>query len=320
MKWVLRKKGFLAALVIEAAFLVAYQFLQIHFFYVFSTVMAFPLEQIAWVLRKMSLSGAVGNAVSIILYLAIGLCPCAVYMLLRKKGKSCGTDKLLFVLSALLFAVLYYLINPGLLAENVSGGKQVFLGGTFYSVLAGYLVLRMLRSFPVADSEKLKRWLRILACAVAAVLVYMVFGACLAEMLTSVRNAEQTNTMTGVGGLTYLFFILRFLVTAIPYIMDILIVLAGIGVLENLMENAYSEEAVAAVEELGNMCVKALEAAAALSVLFHILQFLFHRSLVQIEVTVTIPVFSIAFILAVLLMARYVRENQRLKCENEMFI
>lgn len=330
MRQVLKKKKILTALMIEAVCLVAFRFLQIYFSNVFSAVIAFPLEQIAWVLRRMSLAGAFGNAAAIVIFLIVGLSPCVVYVFLRKKGAACGADLFLFALSVLLFGILYYLINPGLLAATVIGGKQEFLGGTFYAVLAGYLVFRMLGSFRMADEKKLKRWLRILACIVAIVLVYVVFGVYFGDMLDSIRTVAQSNTMlleeAGSFSLhspltpTYLFFVLQFLTEAVPYVMDIVIVLMAIGALDILLEDAYSEEAVHTVESLGDMCIKALEITAALHVIFHILQFLFHGKLVQIDVSVVIPVFSLAFVLAVLLMVRYVRENQRLKSENDLFV
>jgi hypothetical protein len=38
------------------------------------------------------------------------------------------------------------------------------------------------------------------------------------------------------------------------------------------------------------------------------------------DYVVTVPVFSLAFVLAVLLFARYIREMQRLKADNDLFI
>lgn len=53
---------------------------------------------------------------------------------------------------------------------------------------------------------------------------------------------------------------------------------------------------------------------------FNLLQLLFQSRLYQLEYVVSVPVFSLAFVLAVLLFARYIREMQRLKEDNDLFI
>ena len=55
-------------------------------------------------------------------------------------------------------------------------------------------------------------------------------------------------------------------------------------------------------------------------VVFNILQMIFHERLYQTDIVIRVPVISIVFVLAVLLFARYVREDQKLKQENDLFI
>ena len=108
------------------------------------TIITFPLEQIGCALRRLSLSGAMGNMIAIILYVLIGLIPCMVWLFLKGKGKNLKEDYLLFPISGFLLLVLYYMINPGLIPVNEAGGGKLLLAGTFYSVLVGYVVLRSL--------------------------------------------------------------------------------------------------------------------------------------------------------------------------------
>lgn len=320
----MKRKLFFYVLTIEAVFCMSFYFLQTYFSNIFSAIIAFPFEQIGWVLREMSLSGTVGNVAAIIIYIIISLIPCGIWLLLRKKGKSVGEDKLLPVISVLLFAVIYYMINPGLLAVSFYGGEKILLGGTFYSVLFGYLVLRILKKFVSADAVQLKKWLRMLAYIVAVLFVYMVFGNCFGTLVDSIRNVNQANSgFSGMSSgleITYIFLILQFVVDAIPYILNIFIILSAIKVLDELLLDPYSDVAVSASEKLGNLCVKALVITVISEIVFHLLQLIFSGSIRQINVVVSIPVFSMAFVLAVLLTVRYVRENQILKRENDLFI
>lgn len=320
----MKRKLFFYVLTIEAVFCMSFYFLQAYFSNIFSAIVAFPFEQIGWILRKMSLSGTVANVAAIIIYIIISLIPCGIWLLLRKKGKSVGEDKLLPIISILLFAVIYYMINPGLLSVSFYGGEKILLGGTFYSVLFGYLVLRILKKFVSADAIQLKKWLRMLAYIVAMLFVYMVFGNRFGVLIDSIKNVNWANSgFSGMSSgleITYIFLTLQFVVDAIPYILDIFIILTAIKVLDELLLDPYSDVAVSASEKLGNLCVKSLEITAISAIVFHLLQLIFSGSIRQINVVVSIPVFSMAFVLAVLLTVRYVRENQRLKRENDLFI
>lgn len=87
-----------------------------------------------------------------------------------------------------------------------------------------------------------------------------------------------------------------------------------------LLFNRYSDSSVTAVKKLASLCKKSLVIAVLSSTGFNILQLIFHRMLLQINMIVSIPVFSIAFVLAVLLTVNYVQENQKLKQDNDLFI
>ncbi|MCL2631922.1 MAG: hypothetical protein FWD45_02370 [Coriobacteriia bacterium] len=56
------------------------------------------------------------------------------------------------------------------------------------------------------------------------------------------------------------------------------------------------------------------------NVSFNLLQFLFVKSLVVTNGSVRIPIFSITFVLAALLLTRLTAESKQLKDDNDMFI
>ena len=87
-----------------------------------------------------------------------------------------------------------------------------------------------------------------------------------------------------------------------------------------MKEDLYQEESIKLAEKLSHFCVWTLASTIGVDALFNLLQLFFQSRLYQLEYVVSVPVFSLAFVLAVLLFARYIREMQRLKEDNDLFI
>jgi hypothetical protein len=121
-------------------------------------------------------------------------------------------------------------------------------------------------------------------------------------------------------GATYVFLGLQFAVDALPYLLDVLVVLAAVRLLEELSSDRYSPQSVKAAGELSRLCGKALAATVLSGIAFNLLQLLFAKELMVINTTLQIPVFSIAFVLGVLLVTRFIAENKQLKDTNDLFI
>lgn len=315
---------------LEAAVCILFGLLHIRFSGIFSMVAAVPFEQIGYGLRILSLSGPVGNAAAVILYILLSLIPFFIYCLLRIKGRDNRVDLLLAGLSILLFFVLYYMVNPGLLQMSVPESAKWMPGAVFDSALFGYLILRALRVYISADVRRLQQGLLRLLWVLNMIFVYAVCGKCFGELLSSVqalRSMGQGMEMgMGLPGanlslmMSYFFLVLQFLVNALPYLLDLLVVCLAVRVIEAFAENRYSDQAVMTAAKLAHFCAESLAVTAAASVLFNILQFAFGSRLYQVNVTVVVPVVSVIFVLAILLLARYIQEDQKLKQDNDLFI
>lgn len=315
--------GLLAA---EAAACILLSIVRASFSGVFSTVMAFPFEQLGLGLRALSLSGWPGNAIAIMIYVAVSLIPAAMLLVLRKKRGLQKEDGLLALLSAVLFAVLYLMINPGVIGTLTGGatgqdvGKAI-LGSMVYSVLCGYLVLRVLRLFSEGGTDKLARYMAVMLSLLSALFVYLAFGACFGAMLESIEALRAGNAGNEhLLGTSYFFLVLQFIVDALPYVLNVFVVFSALRLLEELREDRYSAETVAATGRMSRLCVAALAVTVLTSIGFNLFQLLFAKSLMVINSTVGIPVFSIAFVLAALLLTRFIAENKQLKDDNDMFI
>ena len=322
----MKQKILMGSLCAEALACVLFCILQTSFTGAFSAVMAFPFEQIGMGLRSLSLSSEFGNAAAIVIYFAASLLPITAVLILRKKRKLCAEDGSLVLLSAVLFAVLYIMINPGVISTWTGGIAapsiaKAILGGMVYSVLCGYFVLRVLRLFSNGATEKLIRYISVMLRLLTVLFVYLIFGACFNGLLNSIAALQAGNAGNEhLLGASYVFLVLQFLVDALPYSFIVLVVFAALRLLDEMRADRYSAETVAAAERISRLCVAALVAMVLANVGFNLLQFLFAKSLVVINSSVQIPIFSITFILAALLLTRLVTENRQLKDDNDMFI
>lgn len=286
----------------------------------FTAAMAFPFEQIGLLLRKLSLSGNGGNAAAIVLYLLLSLLPVLFLPFLHRKRRLCPEDGLLVLSSAVLLVSLYLMVNPSLLnvwlGETGPAMGKAMLGGAVYALFSTYAVLRLLRLFSAADASRLRRYGKVLLWVLIAVFVFLAFGPSFGALLDSFEHLRAGNTDGGLG-LTYAFLVLQYLVDALPYVLDVWVAFSGLDLLE---EAPYSERAVNAAEQLARRCGRALAWTVLSNCGFNLLQLLAARRLRVISGTVQLPVFSVAFVLAALLLARLFRENKRLKDDNDLFV
>ena len=283
---------------------------------------SFPFEQIGWGLRQLSLSGSIGNVVAILFYGIISFSPMGIFVILKKHKRSYAADFMLPVLSILLFVMMYYMINPGLIVSMVAGAGRMMWGATFYSVLVTYLVIRLLGTDKRVDLKSLQKTLRI-------VLVFILFlfaGSVAIEIFINLPEAwtNLAEKNTGIDAsqltLTYIALALRSIASAIPNALSAVAVFLSVKVLKELLEDAYSETAVVMVRKIGVFCRRSLIVVAVVIMLVNVLQLMFASKIYDVHIWVSIPVFAILFLLVIHLLAKYMEENQRLKKDIDLFI
>lgn len=324
----MKRKLLYVLLALEAVMFVAFSLAKISPGGAFSAAMAFPYEQIGMGLRLLSMTGLLGNCLALALYAAICFLPVAFLLMARNRRELHIDDALLWLLSAALFVSLYLMINPAYIG-NMFGGigdagltiGKVVLGGTLWSILCGYLILRLLRLSFESGTEKLQGYVGAWLCILSFLFVWAVFGVCFGEMLNSFSTLHAGNTGSEGGlGTTYVFLVLRFFVDALPYILDAVTVFLALDLLAAMRTDRYSEQTESLALRLSRWCGKALAAVVVSAVSLNLLQLIFARSLRVIDSELSIPVISVLFVLAVLLFARLVSENRRLKGDNDLFI
>ena len=322
----MRRGVFFGLLVAEAIVCIVFAAAKASFAGAFTAAMAFPFEQIGMGLRALSLSGGPGNAIAIGIYCLLSLLPIAALPMLRKRRALCPEDGMLILLSALLFAVLYIMVNPGLINPLIGGESgtamvKAIFGIAAYSVVCGYFVLRALRLFRKGGVNALERYMSIMLGVLGAIFVYAAFGDGFSGLLNSISALREGNVGNEhLLGASYFFLGMQFVVEALTYMLDVWVIAAALRLLEELRKDRYSAETVAAADRISKRCTMSLTVAVLSSMGFNLLQLLFINALRTVSVSVNIPILSIIFVLAVLLLTRFIAENKQLREENDTFI
>lgn len=287
---------------------------------------SFPFLQIGNLLRNLSLSGPWGNGFAWFTYLILSLTPLFILYVLSKKRPLAKEDGILLLLVPVLLLVFYQMINPSQLFSPIPGQPGVELGralagGSVYSLLTTYGVLRIVRRFLEADKEQLllygKLFLRILSLA----FVFLVFGPLFLDFLQSVVQLREGNTGVESGlTLSYFFLFLEYLVQALPYLLCIPILLSAWTFLSQILESSGSRDIVARAQVLSKRCAAVLIVITLSHSGWFLLQYLTASKLHVLRGVIQLPLLAVAFLLALLLLSQFFQENVRLKEDNDLFI
>jgi len=277
--------------------------------------MAFPYAQIGQGLRALSLSGAVGNAIAIVLYGFVCLLPMSVLLFIRGKR---AVDAILPLISIVLFVVMYYMINPGVIPMVAGHIEQAVLGSIVHSLILAYLVMKILQLFGAATD--LGRYIGVMLHLLNMLFVFVIFGLVFSRMIAAFTMLEAGNTGSNQLGMTYAFLVLQHVVNALPYALNIWVVFAALRLHSAFRNNQYSDETIAAARCVSQVCTMALAVTVLTGAGFNLLQLIFIRRLHVVSSNINFPVASILFVLGALLLTRYIAENQLLKDENDQFV
>lgn len=278
-------------------------------------------------LRALSLSGTAGDLLAWVLYLALGLAPAAYGLVRLRQGRALAVDGLLPLLSAVLLAVLYGMVNPSLLAgwflQGVpEGTAQALAGGTVWILLAVYLVLRVLRAALQGSQAQLQCWLGWGLAVLDVCFVAAVFGAGLGSLTGSIVALRAANTAVSAQALrlTEAMLALGWLVDSLPALLGIRVVHGAAALLDAARTDRYSDQTVAAAQGLARCCGAAAAASLLAQAGYALAQLLLAGRLYQINTGLQIDLDAILLLLAALVLARWLAEGQAIRAENERFI
>lgn len=300
--------------------------IKLYFSEMFGTAICFPFEQIGLGLRQLSLQGGIQNIIAIIVYIGVCLLPLIPLALRIKKKSVKAEDFLMVVLCLLLFYVMYMMINPGFIPvpsvpELGASAAKAVLCGTVYSVIVAYLVIYAVRLFFISETSKLYNYMIILLSVTAVLFAVSVFGTGLSGTLNQINSIKAANQGNESGLMfTYVFVVLKYCIDSMSSIVSILVIISGITFITELSANPYSEDTMAASGKLLDVCKIGLIATVCSSTAFNLLQILFMNYIRNINSSIQIPLFSVVFIIGVLILSKMVLANKLLKDDNDSII
>lgn len=281
-------------------------------------VAAIPFTLLGKGLRALSLSGSAGNIAAIVIYATICMLPLAL-VLKKKKDRE---DWMLILGSAMLFYVLYLMINPGLMPKGMSSDVgSVIFSGTVYSIFISWGILKQLRKGENMKKDSGYNALRVLLGACAALYIVAGFGIGAGELKAEIEAVRAGNTMPGQNLVdTYIFLFLIFAVQALEYTLDACLMIYGIALIKELELDPYSESSVTIAGALSKKTQVYLTTILLSNMALNVAQLLAASRLYNIDATVRIPVFSVALCLGCTALTRLIGQGKEIKEENDLYI
>lgn len=292
----------------------------------YDSIISFPFVHMGNLLRKLSMSGSSGNIIAWIAYVLLCAWPLLLLGLRIRKRSQNLADMLLVVLSALLFVSMYFMINPGLamgvlMPAGLGDAWKIGISSVIYMVVLAYVVLRLILRFQTGKTERLLADLAFMLIVFAVLLVMALTFAMPFEIMREMESIEAANTMTGIDfSLTHLFVVLRKIIIMIPLLYQILIVLAGFDLVQELKIERYSTEVVEKAIHVGNRCKEAIVATVLASVLINITQLIVGAKLLHSNYHLEIPLLSILTVIITMLLAKYFAHSVEIKKEMDLFV
>ena len=280
-------------------------------------LLAVPFVTAGWGLRTLSLSGGVGNVVSILLYALI----CAVPLGFWWRSKRRTEDWLLVLLSGVLAVVLYYMVNPNLrqgIMQNEVG--DAVYAGAVWSTLVTWGVLKLLYTGAWDREKNVYRALRIFLLLCAASCLVDCFGTGTARIVHNLRLRQAVNGSLDYTGLDMAFLMLTFLAAAVEKGLCAWVLYRGVGLLRELEEDPFGAGCVAAAERVSRSCRDCLTVMSLTALALNIAQILLAPLLRNIAVSVSIPVLGMAVCFALRTVTKLLVRGKALKDDNDLFV
>lgn len=283
----------------------------------FFGIFSLPFTALGWLLRTLSLSGTVGNVVSIILYGAVCFAPILFWFRSKRRME----DRLLLLLPLILLVVLYYMVNPGLrhsLMQN-SVGDAIYASAVWSSLMT-WGVLKLLYSDEWGLDRNIYKGLRIFLLLCAACCLIDCFGNGTAQLLGTVKSQIQIMGVVNYGWMDIVFIALAYLVQAVESGFAALVLYKGAKLLTELERDPFGESCVEAANGVSKTCREALSIICLSGLFLNLAQILLTPLLRNISVGIHVPVTGLAVCFAMLAVTKLLTQGKELKDESDLFI
>ena len=297
---------------------------------------AFPGSAAGQGLSMLAGTGRFGFALALTLYAFLALLPLYALARIRARRDWKAEDTLLGLCS---LAVAGALFPRGWVAYWSTSAETLFprlaWQWLLFALLAGWVVLRLLRRFSDGGTQELLKLFRVLLGLAAAYFVFAVFFTEFAGLLTAIDTLKAGNTafaadtllpaaadITGSKSLvfSYVVLALRFGAKSLPTLFAAATAYFAIGLLDTMEDGAFTQESAAYAPKLAEWCVKVLKISVLFALAVNILQAVCAPLILSTSISIPLPVLELCFVLAALLGARLIASNVALAADNDLFI
>ena len=300
------------------------------------SVSGLPGSAVGQGLTTLASAGRFGFALALTLYAFLVLLPLYALVRIREKRALRGEDALLVLIA---FAAACALFPRGWVAYWSTSAETLFprlaWQWLLFALLAGWVVLRLLRRFSDGGTQELLKLFRVLLGLAAAYFVFAVFFAEFAGLLTAIDTLKAGNTafaadtllpaaadITGSKSLafSYIVLALRFGAKSLPTLFAAATAYFAIGLLDTMEDGTFTQESAAYAPKLAAWCVKVLKLSVLLALAVNLLQAVCAPLILSTSISIPLPVLELCFVLAALLGARLIASNVALAADNDLFI
>lgn len=300
------------------------------------SVSELPGSAVGQGLTSLASGGRFGFALALTLYAFLVLLPLYALVRIREKRALRGEDALLVLIA---LAAACALFPHGWTAYWSTSAEALFPRLAWQwlipALLAGWVVLRLLRRFSRGDTQELLKLFRALLILAAA---YFVFEVCFAEfagLFSDIDTLRAGNTaftddtvlpvatdITGSKSLvfSYLILALRFAAEALPSLFAAATAYFAVGLLDTMENGSFTQESARQAKELSAWCARALTVSVLTTLAVDLVQALSAQFLLNTLISIPLPLFELCFVLTALLGARLIESNVTLAADNELFI
>lgn len=226
---------------------------------------------------------------------------------------------LMVLLSGFLIPGIYGAVNPewlaGVLGLPDGAFSAAMASGCLNAILVAYIALRILRRTREGGRALLKGLNAMLIAAMIALVAAASLGVT-ANVRDGFLNVAAGNTEGGLG-MTCCMLILGGIVDALPMLGDLWALDAALGLVSARMNG---EDGVSEAERLARRSSRVIAATVLSRAALNLLAALTARWNRTISLNVNLPVESLLIALALMLAARGITENKRLRDDNALFI
>ena len=297
---------------------------------------AFPGSAAGQGLSMLAGTGRFGFALALTLYAFLVLLPLYALARIRARRDWKAEDTLLGLCS---LAVAGALFPRGWVTYWSTSAETLFprlaWQWLLFALLAGWVVLRLLRRFSDGGTQELLKLFRVLLGLAAAYFVFAVCFAGFADLLSAVDTLKAGNTAFGSDAIlpsavditeskslafSYVVLALRFAAEVLPTLLAAATAYFAIGLLDTMEDGAFTQESAAYAPKLAAWCVKVLKLSVLLALAVNLLQAVCAPLILSTSISIPLPVLELCFVLAALLGARLIASNVALAADNDLFI